>query len=82
MKIVTHRDGTYSITGLTMSDVRDIEASLFGRYASFLKSAEAGQVPSEYSTWSLDTYRSISQQIADRHREMAKLLQDIAYPPA
>lgn len=80
MKIVAHKDGSYSLTGLTREDVRDLENGLGANSVPFLKAAESTYVPSGYDGWTLETYRSINRAIATRIEQMAQILHPVAYP--
>lgn len=79
MKIVRHQNNTYSITGLTREDVRDLENGLAANRVPFLKAAESTYVPSGYPGWTLENYRSINAAIAARLDAMSEILHPVAY---
>lgn len=82
MKVIAHRDGTYSIKDLRMGDLKDIQASLEMRGLDFASGAEASSLPWHYreSSWTLEQYRDISKVISERHYELAEILKPYAYP--
>lgn len=82
MRIVAHRDGSYSIVGLGRGDIQDLERAVYKDYGDWEKSASATYLPSHYagSSWTLESYLTVNRQIADRMLEIQKMLNAIAYP--
>lgn len=80
MKIRQHNDGTYSLTGLTRTDISDLEAGLGANSVGFCKGAEAQYLPSGYDGWTLEQYRETNTQIRDRLQHFANFLRPVAYP--
>lgn len=82
MRIVSHKDGSYSIVGLSRGDIQDLERACYKDYGEWQKSASATCLPFHYekSLWTLEQYLKVNQQIADRMFEIQKMLNVIAYP--
>lgn len=81
MRIISHRDGSYSIVNLTRQDVQDLERAVYLDYSQWLKSSEAPHVPSHYTGWTLESYCKVNTDIAERMHEIANLLRPIVFPP-
>lgn len=80
MRIVAHKDGSYSITGLSRGDIQDLERACYKDYAEWMKSASATCLPHDYGGWTLEGYLKVNRQIADRMLEIQKMLNTVAYP--
>lgn len=82
MRIVAHKDGSYSIVGLSRGDIQDLERACYKDYGEWMKSASATCLPSHYaaSSWTLEGYLKVNRQIADRMLEIQKMLNTVAYP--
>lgn len=80
MRIIKHRNGGYTLTDLTSTDLSDLLGGLWSSVVPFKKGSTAEHVPSHYVGWSLSTYREINMDIANRLDALANALQAVVYP--
>lgn len=80
MRIIKHRNGGYSLTDLTYTDLSDFLGGLLANVVPFKKGSTAEYVPSGYVGWSLSTYREVNMVIANRLDALADALRGVVYP--